>query len=292
MTIPHIPEVPDGYYTLSGYRPAGERAIRIDMLERLADLLRAQDTRGGFEANPDMLSITGMTLEQFAGLMQGLGYSAEKGERPKVKAAAPVQPEAPAPEASDAPLTEEESVLAAETRAKWEAEQAEKRRAAAAEEGETDKEPLPQPRPRCFTPSVGHPDRATTVARRVMDRGARAVSAAMRGRPMRALTSRRAKAASQEARVVRARAASRRSNRPRPFPLDPRKRPILTAPSRFLRRSRPRSERDGRNPAAGQMAVLRAVFQIARSCGRADRTGWHSPERAALPQAGTRDSSR
>ncbi|WP_372802609.1 helicase-related protein [Paracoccus seriniphilus] len=141
VTIPHIPEVPDGYYTLSGYRPAGERAIRIDMLERLADLLRAQDTRGGFEANPDMLSITGMTLEQFAGLMQGLGYSAEKGERPKVKAAAPVQPEAPAPEASDAPLTEEESVLAAETRAKWEAEQAEKRRAAAAEEGETDKEP-------------------------------------------------------------------------------------------------------------------------------------------------------
>ena len=48
---------------------AGDRAIRIDMLERL-DLLRVQDSRGGFEATADMLSITGMTLEQFANLMK------------------------------------------------------------------------------------------------------------------------------------------------------------------------------------------------------------------------------
>ena len=61
VTIPVV-DVPEGCYTMSGYRRAGERAIRIDMLERLADLLRAQDSRGGFEANPDMLSITGMTL--------------------------------------------------------------------------------------------------------------------------------------------------------------------------------------------------------------------------------------
>ncbi|QBX36074.1 disulfide oxidoreductase [Paracoccus liaowanqingii] len=143
VTIPHLDVVPDQVYALSGYRPAGERAIRIDMLERLADLLRAQDTRGGFEANPDMLSITGMTLEQFSGLMQGLGYAAERGERPKVKAVeAPVVAPAPQGEGSDAPLTEEESVLATETRAKWEAEQAEKRRieaeaAAATPEAET-----------------------------------------------------------------------------------------------------------------------------------------------------------
>ena len=53
---------------MSGYKPAGDRAIRIDMLERLADLLRAEDSRGGFEAKPDMLSITGMTLDQFGNL--------------------------------------------------------------------------------------------------------------------------------------------------------------------------------------------------------------------------------
>lgn len=70
---------------MSGYRPAGERAIRIDMLERLADLLRKEDSRAGFEATPDMLSITGMTHEQFAALMEGLGYRAERGEREKTR---------------------------------------------------------------------------------------------------------------------------------------------------------------------------------------------------------------
>ncbi|MDM7458945.1 MAG: S4 domain-containing protein, partial [Paracoccus sp. (in: a-proteobacteria)] len=137
VTIPNLPEVPSGYYTLSGYHPAGDRAIRIDMLERLADMLRTQDTRGGFEANPDMLSITGMTLEQFAGLMQGLGYSAEKAERPKTKPALGAVQPLPETAPSDAPMTEEESVLAAETRARWEAEQA-ARRAAQAEMAQQD----------------------------------------------------------------------------------------------------------------------------------------------------------
>ena len=110
VTIPNIAEVPKQHYTLSGYHPAGSRAIRIDMLERLADLLRAKDSRAGFEATPDMLSITGMTLEQFADLMAGLGYKGEKGERAKVKAAEPVPvPEAPV---STAPIPEGESVLA------------------------------------------------------------------------------------------------------------------------------------------------------------------------------------
>jgi len=107
VTIPNIPDVPKQHYTLSGYHPAGTRAIRIDMLERLADLLRAKDSRAGFEAQPEMLSITGMTLEQFADLMTGLGYKAEKAERPKVKAAP-----APAPATSTAPIPEGESVLA------------------------------------------------------------------------------------------------------------------------------------------------------------------------------------
>lgn len=113
VTIPHIADVPKMHYTLAGYHPAGQRAIRIDMLERLADLLRAKDSRAGFEATPDMLSITGMTLEQFAGLMQGLGYRAEPGERPKVKAApaaaeaAPAEGEAPAEApAEEAPVAE------------------------------------------------------------------------------------------------------------------------------------------------------------------------------------------
>ena len=85
VTVPAQADAPDGYYAMAGYRHAGDRAIRIDMLERLADILRNQDSRGGFEANPDMLSITGLTLDQFAALMEGLGYAAARGEREKVR---------------------------------------------------------------------------------------------------------------------------------------------------------------------------------------------------------------
>ncbi len=83
VTIPTVPDAPEEYQLMSGYKPAGARAIRIDMLERLADMLRSEDSRAGFEAKPDMLSITGMTLEQFSNLMEGLGYKAERGERSK-----------------------------------------------------------------------------------------------------------------------------------------------------------------------------------------------------------------
>lgn len=115
VTIPVVPDVPNGTYTMGGYRAAGERAIRIDMLERLADLLRAKDSRAGFEATPDMLSISGTTLEQFAKLMDGLGYNAEKGERPKV--AGPK--ETPA---TDAPKVEDAAVEPAAIEASAEAE--------------------------------------------------------------------------------------------------------------------------------------------------------------------------
>lgn len=104
VTVPIAKGAPDGYDTMCGYRDAGERSIRIDMLERLADMLRAEDSRGGFEAKPDMLSITGMTLEQFADLMQGLGYKAERAEREKVK---PAPAELPAAEATEAAASEE-----------------------------------------------------------------------------------------------------------------------------------------------------------------------------------------
>ncbi|MEM9437931.1 MAG: helicase-related protein [Pseudomonadota bacterium] len=90
VSIPTDKGAPDWFHIAAGYRAAGERAIRIDMLERLADMIRTQDTRAGFEASADMLSITGMTLDQFADLLQGLGYKAEKGERKK--APKPVEP--------------------------------------------------------------------------------------------------------------------------------------------------------------------------------------------------------
>lgn len=114
VTVPASKDAVAGYYAMAGYRAAGERAVRIDMLERLADMLRDKDSRGGFEANPDMLSITGMTLEQFADLMQGLGYKAERGERAKVKAADAAKPEAEATEEVVAEVAETPAEVAPE----------------------------------------------------------------------------------------------------------------------------------------------------------------------------------
>ncbi|WP_241699821.1 helicase-related protein [Tabrizicola fusiformis] len=111
VTIPNIPDVPKVHYTLAGYHPAGVRAIRIDMLERLADILRQKDSRAGFEAVPEMLSITGMTLEQFSDLMGGLGYKAEKAERVKVKPVAEPVPVVIDPDAPVNPIPEEESAF-------------------------------------------------------------------------------------------------------------------------------------------------------------------------------------
>lgn len=110
VTVPAVIDAPKGYYPRAGYRLTGARAIRIDMLERLADMIRNFDVKGGFEANPDMLSITGMTLEQFADLMQGLGYAVEKGEREKVRPEAEATTEAK----SDSDVKEEmaEKVIA------------------------------------------------------------------------------------------------------------------------------------------------------------------------------------
>lgn len=110
VTIPNVDGLPDGTYVMSGYFQAGSRAIRIDMLERLADQLRLQDTRAGFEAKADMLSITGLTLDQFADLMGGLGYQGERAEREKVK----VQPEKPKELTAEEILAEAERKAAAE----------------------------------------------------------------------------------------------------------------------------------------------------------------------------------
>jgi len=97
VRVPASDAMPAGYYEMAGYARLGTRALRIDMLERLADLIRPKDTRGGFEATQDMLSITGCTLEQFADLMEGLGFAHERGERPK-----PVRKPAEAPDEVEA----------------------------------------------------------------------------------------------------------------------------------------------------------------------------------------------
>ena len=48
------------------------------MLERLADLIRLQDTKKGFKATLEMLSITGLSFIQLKEILEKLGYKSEK----------------------------------------------------------------------------------------------------------------------------------------------------------------------------------------------------------------------
>lgn len=83
VAILPVPDVPEGYYEMAGYKLCGERALRVDILERLADMIRKEDVAKGFEATQDMLSMTGSTHDSFAELMEALQFTAEKKERPK-----------------------------------------------------------------------------------------------------------------------------------------------------------------------------------------------------------------
>ncbi|MDY8107590.1 helicase-related protein [Fulvimarina sp. 2208YS6-2-32] len=79
------------FYALSGYRLLGRRAVRVDILERLADLIRpalswkpgeGRRPDGGYSGNqflitPGMLSILGATADDMEEILKGLGYRAD-----------------------------------------------------------------------------------------------------------------------------------------------------------------------------------------------------------------------
>ncbi len=109
---------PAGYYTAIGFRECGTRIVRIDMLERLSDLIRPRvfwkpekegDERpegsvegGGFTVIPDMMSLVGCSGDEFSGILRTLGF---KMDRRKVEAVAEKAPAADAPDTEPA-LTE------------------------------------------------------------------------------------------------------------------------------------------------------------------------------------------
>jgi len=108
-------------YRIAGYRICGERAVRIDILERLADLIRPAlawraDSKGpkppgaidgfGFTVSTGMTSLAGCSGPDFASVLRSLGYRMDR--RPK-----PVEPVPTAP-ASDASPGSHEIVAAAD----------------------------------------------------------------------------------------------------------------------------------------------------------------------------------
>lgn len=90
-SVPNNKDLPAAFYFASGYRPSGARAVRIDMLERLAGEVRtAREAAGreGFEANSKMMSLVGCSGEEFETILQSLGFKKATitKEVPKVSA--------------------------------------------------------------------------------------------------------------------------------------------------------------------------------------------------------------
>lgn len=88
------------FYKLAGFRSLGRRAVRVDILERLADLIRpALAWKAGVGARPDgaydgaafivtpaMMSILGANADDMEEILKGLGYRAEPKPTAEVKA--------------------------------------------------------------------------------------------------------------------------------------------------------------------------------------------------------------
>jgi ATP-dependent RNA helicase SUPV3L1/SUV3 len=121
-SFPVDKEVQRSFYRTIGYRVCGERAVRVDILERLADLIRpalswrpgsaAPEPAGafdgiGFTITQAMTSLAGSSGEDFASILRALGYRMEKRPKPVRAAAETEMPPPPVAAASigDQPAT-------------------------------------------------------------------------------------------------------------------------------------------------------------------------------------------
>jgi ATP-dependent RNA helicase SUPV3L1/SUV3 len=124
------PSIAKGFYRAAGYRLCGERVVRVDILERLADLIRpaiayrpgvsvgeppagAADA-DGFVVTVAMTSLTGCAGDAFSSILRSLGYANAKRPGPAITvpliSAAPTQPLTPvvAENGSDSPVEQTE----------------------------------------------------------------------------------------------------------------------------------------------------------------------------------------
>jgi ATP-dependent RNA helicase SUPV3L1/SUV3 len=126
------PSFERAFYKLAGFRFLGKRAVRIDILERLADLIRpllqwksgtprpegAYDGRR-FMATTAMLSILGATPDDMEEILKGLGYRADSVKAEEVAAhlaaQAPADAAAAAPAEASAEISDEHDADAAES---------------------------------------------------------------------------------------------------------------------------------------------------------------------------------
>ena len=62
------------FYEVSGYRVVGDNAVRLDMLERLANAAREVSMKGPFPMDADLMSLVGTSGDDFIEIMKYLGY--------------------------------------------------------------------------------------------------------------------------------------------------------------------------------------------------------------------------
>ena len=72
----------EGFYNAAGYRTCGARAVRVDMLERLAFEAHKLMEQGPFIAPPEMAATIGCKRDELPVVLEGLGYRAERLENP------------------------------------------------------------------------------------------------------------------------------------------------------------------------------------------------------------------
>ena len=104
---------PKGFYEVSGYRPTGAKAVRVDMLERLADAVRPLGQGGvAFETNADIMGLVGLGGQDYVNCLKSLGYRRVSPNRLRV-IMAPAEEEAGAkakgPEENDTKDTKAKS---------------------------------------------------------------------------------------------------------------------------------------------------------------------------------------
>ena len=114
------------FYKLAGFRILGRRAVRVDILERLADLIRpALSWRTGtgprpegaydgaaFMVTPAMMSILGANADDMEEILKGLGYRGEAKPAVDVKAKLEAMDEATRKAAADAAAKREAEAAA------------------------------------------------------------------------------------------------------------------------------------------------------------------------------------
>ncbi len=99
-SLPVDPARPGEYYRTAGFHVCGPRAVRVDMLERLADMIRpllawrkpaenpsAEPPKGstgdgGFIATPVMMSILGCSADELGNVLKALGFRLERRPAP------------------------------------------------------------------------------------------------------------------------------------------------------------------------------------------------------------------